>query len=200
MTKVLLVGSSEEYEVSRDIISEEYPICANNPYGISKVTQEQFANLYRNEFGLNIVCTRTFNHTGPGQSTGFAIPSFVKQVAEIQKNGCAGAIFVGNLSAIRDLGDVRDMTRAYRIILEGECKHELYNVGSGRCYCLEEIVNYIIGLSEQKIEIIIDQQKLRPLDNPIIWCDNSRLRNDFEWEPQYTIYDAINEMYKEMTN
>ena len=197
-TKVLLVGSSEEYEVSQNKIAEDYPINANNPYGISKVTQEHLSRIYREEFKLDIVNTRTFNHTGPGQNTKFAIPSFVKQVADIHNSAMSGIMKVGNLSAIRDLGDVRDMARAYRVILEGSSKETVFNVGSGQCYRLEDIVNYIVSLSGQKIDVVVDPEKIRPLDNPIIWCDNTRMKREFGWMPQFTIYDAINEMFKEM--
>lgn len=193
--KILLVGSSEEYEISSDKIAETYTINANNPYGISKVTQEKISALYREEYGLKIINTRTFNHTGIGHAINFAIPSFINQVAQIHKSGKPGQIKVGNLSAIRDLGDVRDMARAYRMILEGDSQSVVFNVGSGRCYSLDEILKYIISLTNQKVEIIVDTEKLRPLDNPIIWCDNTLIKNEIGWEPNYTVFDAINEMF-----
>ncbi len=195
-TKILLIGSSEEYEISDKQISEEHLINANNPYGISKVAQENFAKIYREEYGLKIINTRTFNHTGIGQSEKFVIPSFVKQVAEIEKSGTSGVISVGNLSARRDLGDVRDMVEAYRMLLENESEYNIFNVGSGTSYLLEDILNYIISLSNQTVEICVDADRIRPLDNPIIWCKNSRIRKEIGWEPKYTIYDTINEMYQ----
>ncbi len=196
---ILLIGSSEEYAVSNERISEDCPIIANNPYGISKVTQEQFSELYRNEYGMKIINTRTFNHTGIGQPTAFAIPSFVRQVADIHNSGKTGVIAVGNLDAHRDLGDVRDMVSAYRMILESNTKETVFNVGSGCCYHLKEILKYIISLSEQKIEIKVDSDKLRPLDNPIIWCDNSKIKNEIGWSPKYTVYDAIDLMFEKLT-
>ena len=97
-TKILLVGSSEEYVISDFPMNEDRPLNANNPYGISKVTQEQFAKLYREQYGLKIYCVRSFNHTGIGQKDSFVLPSFCKQVAEIDKSGSPGTIKVGNLS------------------------------------------------------------------------------------------------------
>lgn len=199
-TKILLIGSSEEYEISEQQISEEHIINANNPYGISKVAQENFAKIYREEYGLKIVNTRTFNHTGIGQSDKFVISSFIKQVAEIEKRGQAGIISVGNLAARRDLGDVRDMVEAYRMLLEKDTEHNIFNVGSGSCYLLEDLLKYIISLSNQSIKIQVDEERIRPLDNPIIWCDNSRIKTAIGWKPQYTIYDTINEMYKDYLN
>ena len=198
--KILLIGSSEEYAVSDKPISEDYEINANNPYGISKVTQEHFAEIYRNEFGMRIINTRTFNHTGIGQPDKFVIPSFVKQAARIHKSGKPGIIFVGNLNAHRDLGDVRDMASAYRMILESDTKKNVFNVGSGQCYHLKEILDHIISLSDQKIEIAVDEKKLRPLDNPIIHCNNSLIRHEIGWEPKYTVFDAIDAMFREQLN
>lgn len=194
--KILLIGSSEEYSISNTKISEEYPINANNPYGISKVMQEQFAKLYRQEYGMQIITTRTFNHTGIGQPEKFAIPSFVKQAAEIHSSRENGVISVGNLAAKRDLGDIRDMVSAYRMILESNTNKTVFNVGSGNCYSMEEILKYIISLTPHRIEIKIDKDKLRPLDNPIIWCDNSLIRDEIGWKPQYSVFDAINMMFE----
>ncbi len=195
--KILLVGSSEEYSISDKPISENYPIAANNPYGISKVTQEQFAEIYRKEYGMHIINTRTFNHSGVGQIDKFVIPSFVKQVAEIHLSKKPGVIEVGNLSARRDLGDVRDMVSAYRMILESDTREKVFNIGSGQCYCLEDILKYVISLTDQRVEVNVDPNKLRPLDNPIIWCDNSLLRREIGWAPKHSVFDAIDLMFKD---
>ena len=197
--KILLVGSSEEYAVSDTKISETYPINANNPYGISKIAQEYFAELYRKEYGMRIVNTRTFNHTGVGQLEKFVIPSFVRQVADIHNSGMPGKIYVGNLSVKRDLGDVRDMVTAYRMILESETQERVFNVGSSNCYSLEDLLQYIISLTPQNIEVIVSNDKLRPIDNPVIWCDNTLIRKETGWEPKYTVFDAINAMFAEAT-
>lgn len=198
-SKVLLVGSSEEYAISDEPIRENYLINANNPYGISKVTMENFSEIYRDEYGMNIINTRTFNHTGVGQLEKFVIPSFVRQVAEIHRSKKGGKVLVGNLDAMRDIGDVRDMVSAYRMILESDTIEKVFNVGSGECYSLKSILNYIVSLTNEKVDVIVDQSKLRPLDNPIIWCDNSRIKKEIGWEPQYSVYDAIEKMFKEMT-
>jgi len=198
--KILLVGSSEEYAISSQKINEIYPISANNPYGISKVVQEQFAELYRNEYNMNIINTRTFNHTGIGQSDKFVIPSFIKQVVAIHNSHQPGIIYVGNLNAHRDLGDIRDMVNAYRVILEGNSQENVFNIGSGKCYALEDILKYIVSLTSEKIEIKVDSERLRPLDNPIIWCDNSLMKREFNWEPKYTVYNAIDQIFSYMVN
>lgn len=195
MPKVMFVGSSEEYEASDKPINENAKLNANNPYGISKVTQERFAQLYRVQYGMKIYCVRPFNHTGIGQKETFVLPSFCKQVADIEKSGKPGVIKVGNLNAKRDFSHVKDIVRAYRLIIESDNCKEIYNVGSGKTYGLDEILNYIIGLSKQNITIEVDRERVRPIDTPIICCDRSLIKKKIGWEPKYTVFDALEEMY-----
>lgn len=194
--KILFVGSSEEYVISENPLDENTQLNANNPYGISKVTQEQFAKLYKEQYGLKIYCVRPFNHTGVGQRDSFVLPSFCKQVAQIDKSGEDGKIQVGNLKVKRDFSHVKDVVRAYRMIVESENCNQIYNVGSGNAYSLEDMLTYIIGLSNQHIEIEIDQNRIRPTDQPVICCDRSLIRKELGWEPQYDVYDALKEMYE----
>lgn len=192
--KILFVGSSEEYEASDKPISEKNPLNANNPYGISKAAQERFAEVYRERFGMKIYCVRPFNHTGPGQSDSFVLPSFCKQVAEIEKSGRPGVIKVGNLSAKRDFSHVKDIVRAYRMILEsGDCE-TVYNVGSGMAHGLDEMLDYILKFSRQEITVEIDPKRFRPVDTPVICCDNSLIREKLGWKPQLSVFDALREM------
>ena len=194
--RILFVGSSEEYVISENPLDENTQINANNPYGISKVTQEQFAKLYREQYGLKIYCVRPFNHTGIGQRDSFVLPSFCKQVAEIDKSGKDGKIQVGNLKVKRDFSHVKDVVRAYRMIVESDNCNQIYNVGSGNAYSLEDMLTYIIGLSNQHIEIEVDQNRIRPTDQPVICCDRSLIGKELGWEPQYNVYDALKEMYE----
>ncbi len=195
--KILLIGSSEEYESKDRPLKEDDIVNANNPYGISKISQENFAKLYSEKYGLNIVCTRSFNHTGIGQLDQFVIPSFCKQVAEIEKTNKPGKIYVGNLSAYRDISDVKDIVKVYRSLLENETKELIYNVGSGNTYKIEDLLKYIISLSNQEIEIVIDKEKIRPVDTPYICCDNSKTAKYFD---NTDIKDTIKEMYEYYKN
>ena len=197
--RILLIGSSEEYAVSDSPISEDYELNGGNPYGISKIAQENFAEIYRSSYGLDIVSTRTFNHTGIGQPEKFVLPGFVSQAAKIHNSGKDGKIYVGNLSVRRDFGDVRDMVSAYRMLLESDTHSKVFNVGSGVCLSLAELLDYIVSLAAQRIEVIVSPEKLRPIDNPVIWCDNSLLRAETGWTSRYTIYDTIREMFSAMT-
>lgn len=196
MPKVMFIGSSEEYEVSEKPIKEDSALNANNPYGISKITQERFAALYRKQYGLEVYCVRAFNHTGIGQSDAFVLPSFCKQAAEIENAGMPGTIKVGNLAAKRDFSHVKDIVRAYRMIMENGNSAEVYNVGYGRAYALEELLNYIISLCSQKVLVEVDSAKFRPIDTPVICCDREKIKKELGWEPKYSVFDALKELFE----
>ncbi len=195
--KVLLIGSSEEYAISDKPINEKYKLDATNPYGVSKMAQEKFANIYRENYGLNIVCTRSFNHTGIGQNDNFVIPSFCKQVADIENGKSEPKIYVGNLGVYRDISDVRDVVKTYRMIIESDKNEFVYNVGSGKSYKLEDLLRYIISLSNKKIEICIDKNKFRPSDNEYICCDNKKIK---KWFNNTDIKETIKEMFEYYKN
>ena len=194
--KIMFIGSSEEYMASDKPINEEKELDATNPYGISKVTQEQFAKMYRKQYGLKIYCVRPFNHTGIGQKDTFVLSSFCKQVAEIEKSGQSGIIKVGNLSVKRDFSHVKDIVRAYRMIIESDDYDTIYNVGSGIEYSLDEILKYIIDLSSQKIRVEVDEERCRPSDQLVICCDHKLITEKLGWKPKYTVFDALKEMYE----
>lgn len=195
MPKVLLVGSSEEYDVSDKPINEMTILKANNPYGISKVAQERFANIYKVQYGMQIYHVRPFNHTGVGQKDTFVLPSFCKQAAEIEKSGKPGVIKVGNLTARRDFGHVKDLMHAYRLIVESPYCDTVYNVGTGHAHSLREMLNYIISLCSQPVKVEVDPTRVRPIDNPVICCDYSKIKAELGWEPQYKVFDALKEMF-----
>lgn len=174
--KVLLIGSAEEYAAKNSPLVEADTLEASNPYGITKIAQENFAELYRKKYGMRIVCTRSFNHTGIGQTPTFALSSFCKQVAEIDKSGKSGKIYVGNLTAVRDFSDVEDVVHVYRMLLENDNAWAVYNVGSGIAYSMQELLQTIIGFAKVPIEIVQDVAKMRPVDIPYLCADNSRIR------------------------
>lgn len=194
--KIMFIGSSEEYIASSLPMNESTPLNASNPYGISKITQEQFAKLYREQYDLKIYCVRPFNHTGVGQKDSFVLPNWCKQVAEIEKSGKPGVLKVGNLRVKRDFSHVKDIVRAYRMIVESDKCDFIYNVGSGISHSLENILQFIVGLSSQKIEIEVDPGRIRPTDQPIICCDYNLIKTELGWEPEYTVFDALKELYR----
>lgn len=198
--KILLVGSSEEYQSTDQLIDETMPLESNSPYGITKVSQEMFAKIYRERYDMQIYNVRSFNHTGIGQSVDFVLPSFCKQVADIEKSGKAGKIKVGNLAAKRDFSDVRDVVRAYRLIVESNHYGKVFNVGSGLAYELNELLKYIISLSNQDITVEVDPERFRPVDTPIVCCNNKYIQEQLGWQPQYSIFETLKEMFEYYVN
>lgn len=195
--KTLLIGSAEEYAPKNSPLKETDPLEASNPYGISKIAQENFAELYRKKYGLKIICTRSFNHTGVGQLPTFALPSFCKQVAEIDRSGKPGKIFVGNLEAVRDFSDVEDVVHVYRMLLENDLDFDVCNVGSGKAFSLRELLGKIVGLSMVEIEVVTDPSRLRPVEIPCICADNSRIQKFWRGTP---IEDTIRKMFLAFRN
>lgn len=193
--RVLLVGSSEEYAPKDGLLGEDDPTVSNNPYGISKATQERFAALYAERYGLEVSLTRSFNHTGPGQAASFVLPSWCRQAAEIERSGKPGKMTVGNLRVARDFSDVRDVVRAYRLILEGGRTGETYNVGSGRALPLGKLLDAVRGFCSQPIEVETDPALIRPTDTPSVCCDYSKLHDELGWEPERRIEDTLREIY-----
>ncbi|WP_022760457.1 GDP-mannose 4,6-dehydratase [Butyrivibrio sp. AD3002] len=194
-TKVLLIGSSEEYDIADGPMAEDTKLNASNPYGISKVMLEQFSSVYRNYYKMKVYHVRSFNHTGVGQSDNFVIPSWCKQAAEISCSGKPGVMKVGNLNVSRDFSNVKDIVRAYRMIIESDNCGEVYNVGNGQTVPLRELLEYITKLSEQPITIETDPKLVRPIENPVIWCDHSKISKDLGWEPEYNIFETAKELF-----
>lgn len=194
-SKVLLVGSSEQYTPSRFPLHEDSPICANNPYGISKMTQERFAEIYSSNYGMKIYRTRSFNHTGLGQSPNFVLAGWCKQVAEIEKAKKAGNVTTGNIDVKRDFTDVADVVSAYRMIVESNYWNEIFNVGSGKAYSLREVLSTICSFSSQEIQIDQRPELLRPVDNDEICSDCSKIKKLIGWKPKNDIREVLKTMY-----
>lgn len=193
--RILLIGSSEEYVPCDHPMDEKTPINANNPYGISKVAQEQFAKIYREKYDWDIFCVRAFNHIGVGQRPTFVIPSWCKQVADIEKGLQEPIIRVGNLNVSRDFTDVRDIVRAYRMIIESDNPNNVFNVGSGKALLLNELLTTIISFSTKKIEVLSDDSLKRTIDNNVICCNNSKINSCLGWKPQISILDTLESIF-----
>ena len=193
--KILVIGSSEEYGQNdyTKPISENCELNPVNVYAITKVTQEMIAKVYVKAYDLNIVMTRSFNHIGPKQPGTAVISDFCGQVVNIEKGKQKPVIFVGNLSACRDFTNVRDVVRAYITIMEKGVAGEIYNVGSGNVYKIEDILNMILNKSSEKIKVEIDSEKFRPIDTPVIRPDITKLKT-LGWKPQIEIEASIDEI------
>ena len=193
--KTLIVGSSEEYKQQDRPLNVDDPLDANNPYGVSKIAQEQMADIYASKYGLKIIKVRAFNHTGPGQKDTFVIPSFCKQVVKIEKSGKPGTIKVGNLSAIRDFSDVRDVVEVYRLLLENH-SCGVFNVGSGIAKPISDILGSALKMSAASIQVVVDKNLFRPIDTPFVCCGKEGAMLTTQ-TPLSKIIESVLEYYRE---
>ncbi|MGL5434336.1 MAG: GDP-mannose 4,6-dehydratase [Lachnospiraceae bacterium] len=194
--RVLLIGSGEEYG---HVLADEVPVAEEtilrpgNVYAATKACQNMIGGLYAKAYRMDVMMVRAFNHVGPNQAPVFVVADFCKQVAEIEASASQPVIRVGNLAAKRDFSDVRDVVRAYTMLMENGKTGETYNIGSGRAIAVEDILNMIISLSNKKIEIQIDQDRLRPVDIPVIEADITKLREQTGWQPEISLHQTIEE-------
>lgn len=193
--RLLFIGSSEEYMSMDQPISEETPLDANNPYGVSKLAIERISDIYRRRYGLKVYHVRAFNHTGIGQNDSFVIPSWCRQAAEISKSKSPGMMKVGNIEIIRDFSDVRDIVRAYRMVIESDDCEIVFNIGSGKGTALKDILFYLQILSQQPIAIEQDPQLFRPADNPVIICDHNLISQRLGWQPEHDLMETVKELF-----
>jgi len=196
--RIQIAGSSEKYgHVLPDEIPirEENPLRPLSPYAVSKVAQDVLAYQYWMSYRLHVVRTRGFNHTGPRRGDVFATSNFARQIAEIEKGVNEPVVWVGNLDALRDFTDVRDMVRAYWLALEHGEPGEVYNICSGRGYTIRSVLETLLELAHVKIEIREDSARLRPSDVNVLIGDCSRLRRITGWEPtipfEVTLKDVL---------
>ncbi|UFH33331.1 GDP-mannose 4,6-dehydratase [Chryseobacterium sp. C-71] len=196
--RILSVGSSEEYgKVSKDAIplNETEILNPISPYAVARVSQELLSKVYVSGYHLDIVLTRSFNHIGPGQKDLFVVPSFVKRILEIKKYNLTSVLKTGDLSIIRDFTDVRDVVRAYHLILTKGVSGEIYNVCSGNGISLEEIIKKISSNVDIDITTERDESLIRPNDNEIIIGNNSKLKK-LGWAPLFNLDESICDIIK----
>ncbi len=195
--RVLLVGSADEYgsaEPGAPPFTEASPLRPGSPYSRTKAA----AGLLGTDFaarGLDVVRTRAFNHTGPGQSDVFVVSSFARQLAEIECGKREPRLRVGNLDSVRDFLDVRDVVEAYVRLLAPGVPAGVYNVASGRGLRVGEILDRLCGMATRRPAIETDPERVRPTDHSV--GDASRLRAATGWEPRVSFDDTLAELLAE---
>lgn len=194
--RVLLIGSGEEYghiQPGEIPIREDNRLRPGNIYAATKACQNMIGNIYTKAYDMHLIMVRAFNHIGPAQNSIFVVSDFCKQVAEIEKGLREPVMYVGNLAAKRDFTDVRDVVRAYALLIQKGEAGETYNVGSGQAYEIREVLDLIIANSTAQIRVEVDPAKIRPVDVPIIQADTSKLCETTGWEKQISIEQTIRE-------
>ncbi|MDH4218811.1 MAG: GDP-mannose 4,6-dehydratase [Candidatus Aminicenantes bacterium] len=195
--KIQIAGSSEEYGlVNADEVpmKETNPLRPLSPYAVSKVAQDLLGWQYYKSYGIKVVRTRGFNHTGPRRGEVFICSNFAKQIVEIEKQKREPIIYVGNLEARRDFTDVRDIVRAYWLCMEKGIEGEVYNIGTGKTYSIKEVLDMLLSLVKVEVKIEVDPLRLRPSDVPVLLSDSSKFRELTGWAPKISFTQSLQDL------
>ena len=191
--KILLVSSADVYGIPTKLpLTEKSPLKPISPYGHSRLEQEQLALSY----GLPLIISRSFTHTGPGQKPIFVCSDFAKQVVEVEL-GKRKEVTTGDLSIKRDIIDVRDMVKAYLLAVQKGKPKDIFNICGGKSYSLQEILDIILSLSGKDIPVRTEAAKIRKHDTPIILGDNSKFCKATGWKPTIPLPQTLKEMVEE---
>ncbi|KPJ72685.1 NAD-dependent epimerase [candidate division TA06 bacterium DG_78] len=192
-----IAGSSEEYGL---VLPDELPIKESNPlrplspYGVSKVAQDFLAYQYFKSYGLKTVRTRAFNHTGPRRAEVFVTSNFAKQIVEIEKGKRKPVMYVGNLNAVRDFSDVRDVVRAYALALEKGTHGEVYNIASGKGIKIKELLDKLVALSNVDLKIEQDKGRFRPSDVELLIGSPDKFQKATGWKPEILFEQTLKDL------
>jgi GDP-4-dehydro-6-deoxy-D-mannose reductase len=194
VARVLVVGSAEQYgtvapsSIPVDERTECRPV---SPYGKSKVAAEAIALDAHRDHGLAVVCTRAFNHTGPGQSPAFLVPGLAARIvaAERADRNRAGTdeITLGNGDPVRDFSDVRDVVRAYALLAEHGVPGEAYNVCSGRGVRVGDVAERLLARARRPLRVVTATALVRAVDVPVLVGDNAKLVGTTGWQPEHDL-------------
>lgn len=198
--RVLAVASADVYGVVTEgelPLTEASPLRPTSPYAASKLAADALALQAHLGHGLGTIRVRPFNHLGPGQSEAFVAPALAARIARAERDGL-DSIAVGNLSARRDLTDVRDVVRAYRLLVERGEPGEVYNVCSGKDVAVQELADLLVGMAQRPISLSSDPALLRPIDLPVLRGDASKLKAATGWSPQLTIAQTLADLLDDM--
>jgi GDP-4-dehydro-6-deoxy-D-mannose reductase len=195
--RILFTSSSNVYaeDVAQErSLRETDMVRPLSPYAYSKISGELLCNFYQEVEGLDIVISRAFPHTGPGQSPDFVCSDWARQVIRIEKGQQNPEIQVGNLAVYRDFCDVRDVVRAYTLLMERGRSGEIYNVSSGEVVALKQILEHLLALIENPPRIRVDPKKLRKTDIIRLCGDNRKIRDATGWEPVIPLRQTLEDL------
>ena len=189
--RVLIPSSAMVYAASNEPLREDHPLLPASPYGLSKLAQELVGH---DADGPQASIARAFNHIGPRQGPWFAAPGFARQIADIEAGRLEPEIAVGNLDARRDLTDVRDTVRAYRLILERGVPGRIYNVCSGRAIAIRRLLEMLIVRSHVPVRVRVDPARYRPNDQPLVVGDPTRISTELGWTPAIPLEQTADDL------
>ena len=190
--RLLITSSALVYGPSLDPVNEMHALLPSNPYSLSKIAQELVGTGSGGHHNTFIV--RPFNHFGPRQDPSFVSAAFAKQIAEIEAGLVPPEIHVGNLEALRDLTDVRDTVRAYRLVVERGVANRPYNVCTGRAIAVHSLLDTLVSLAHVTVRVVPDPARYRPNDTPVVLGDPSRAKNELGWEPRIPLEQTASDL------
>jgi len=192
--RLIFVSSSQVFATPShsSALDESSSTLPETPYGWSKLAAENICRLYQT-MGQDVVIARPFNHIGPGQLPSFVVSGFAARIKAAQ-NG--GFLKVGNLETYRDFTDVRDIARAYRMILEAPSPSPVYVLGSGQCLKIRDIVDSLLKISGKDLSLEVEPSLLRKVDPVSFMANSSLARDELNWQPQLAIQSTLEEVYK----
>jgi GDP-4-dehydro-6-deoxy-D-mannose reductase len=194
--RVVLVGSGVCYGNPAPEylpVTEVCPLRPNNPYAASKAAADLLGVQHFLAHGTDVVMARPFNHAGPRQSSDYVLSALARQVAQVEA-GLKPRVEVGNLDVVRDFTDVRDVVRGYRLLAESGAPGEIYNLGTGLGVKIADALRTLAALAGRPVEVYVDPARVRPVDQPLLVADPSKLRTATGWAPAFSIERTLGDM------
>lgn len=189
---LLITSSALVYGPSLDAIDESHPLTPNSPYGLSKIAQELVGTASGGH--PRTFVARPFNHFGPRQEASFVSAAFARQIAEIEAGLKPPVIEVGNLSARRDLTDVRDTVHAYRLMVERGVPGRPYNICRGEAVAVQTVLDLLVSFARVSVHVVSDPARYRPNDSPIVLGNPARAASELGWTPRIPLEQTLNDL------
>ena len=193
--RVFVPSSAMVYAPGSQKLTEDHPLAPASPYALSKLAQEMVGG--GNPGGPRVSVARAFNHFGPRQDPFFVASGFAQRIADIEAGRWKPEIAVGNLEARRDLTDVRDTVRAYRLIVERGAPGRAYNVCSGRAIAIRELLDMLIARARAPVTVVADPARYRPNDLPLVVGDPARIHDELGWAPDIPIERTVDDLLED---
>ena len=194
--RILTISSSHVYgnKAGRAPLKESHAFAPANHYAASKAAADMLTLVYAKEHGMKTMTVRPYNHIGPGQSARFVVPAFAAQLKKIAGTGGKGRLSVGNLESMRDFMDVRDVVRAYRLLIEKGHSGEAYNLASGKLVKVGDILEMLMEIAEVRPDVQVDPKLYRKAAKcPLL--NTAKIEKDTGWRPEITLAQSLRDIY-----
>jgi len=195
--RILFVGSAQSYGGVRNIkaLTESAPLTPPNPYALSKAAADMLAGQYHFRFGLHVIRARPFNHTGPGQQAGFVCSDYARRLVAIEMGNERPILHIRDSGARRDFTDVRDVVRAYKLLIDKGRPGEAYNVASGRSISISDIVLILASFCSRPVHVLQERQRNRAGEISNLYGSRLKLSRATGWKPRYKMHQTLRDLF-----